>query len=237
MINMIRYYVLALCLILCCTVPLYAQDRPAPYEIALERIQQAAEIDALKLDLSSLGLTAVPPEIGTLEQLEVLYLGWNRLQHLPAEIGQLKNLQVLFVNSNELQQLPTEIGQLTNLAYLTAAYNRLNDLPASMSNLRKLRILNLNNNKLSQLPTQFSNLTNLTCRYCSLDISDNPLESPPPDVVKAGTVAILAYLRHQVWVDLQRLLIGSASGVGVLAALILAVRSRRTRRKEKAKRG
>ncbi len=39
---------------------------PTPYEFALARIRQAAAEDAATLDLSELGLDALPPEIGAL---------------------------------------------------------------------------------------------------------------------------------------------------------------------------
>jgi hypothetical protein len=39
---------------------------PTPEEIALQRIRAAAEHGATELDLSRLGLTALPPEIGGL---------------------------------------------------------------------------------------------------------------------------------------------------------------------------
>jgi hypothetical protein len=48
---------------------------------------------------------------------------------------------------------------------------------------------------------------------------------------------VLAYLRNQAWYHVQRLIIGAAAGVGLLAAFVLGLRYRRTRGKSKAKRG
>lgn len=44
-----------------------------------------------------------------------------------------------------------------------------------------------------RLPPELGHLTHLD----TLDLSDNPLVSPPPDVVAQGTAAVLAYLRAQ----------------------------------------
>jgi hypothetical protein len=62
------------------------------------------------------------------------------------------------------------------------------------------------------------------------------LISPPPEVVVQGTGAILEYLRNQAWYHLQRLIIGGASGIGLLALLILGWRFRQNRLTSKKKR-
>jgi len=48
-----------------------------PEQIALERIRQAADSGAESLDLSTLGLTSLPPEIGQLTNLAAM----NRLRN------------------------------------------------------------------------------------------------------------------------------------------------------------
>ena len=86
-----------------------AQEQ-TPYDIALALILEAEASSATELDLSRLGLTELPPEIGNLSDLRVLSLDFNELRHLPSEIGNLTNLQVLGLFNNELSSLPTEIG-------------------------------------------------------------------------------------------------------------------------------
>jgi hypothetical protein len=46
---------------------------------------------------------------------------------------------------------------------------------------------------LTRLPPELGHRTHLD----TLDLSENPLVSPPPDVVAQGTAAVLAYLRAQ----------------------------------------
>jgi internalin A len=236
----LRHYLLLLCLLLCLTIPLHAQDDPTPYDIALQRIQEAAASGATQLDLSRLGLTELPPELWQLHKLRVLGLWSNQLTSLPAEIGQLSNLQILNLSYNQLTSLPPEIGQLTNLEWFHVDGNQLTSLPPEIGQLTNLRVLNLAGNQIHHLPTRMGNLNHLSCTEpinCYFNLDNNPLISPPPEIVEQGTAAVLAYLRNQAWYHIQRLIIGAASGVGLLAALILGVRYRQHRRKPKAKRG
>jgi internalin A len=122
------------------------------------------------------------------------------LTTLPSEIGQLSNLETLNLSDNSLRSVPTEIGLLENL-----------------------RLLSLDNNQLQHLPSEIGNL-HLTCRGCYLNLAENPLISPPPEVVEQGTAAVLEYLRNQAWYHIQRLIVAGASSIGLLAMLILAVR-------------
>src|SRR5688572_20294954 len=104
--NLMRKLYLLLTLF-CFAMPIFAQeDSPTPYEIALQRIQEAEASGATFLSLTSLGLTELPPEIGNLTNLQILYLHENSLSNLPAEIGNLNNLQNLYVGSNQLTELP-----------------------------------------------------------------------------------------------------------------------------------
>ena len=61
----------------------------------LQIIEKAAIEEVTSLDLSGMGLTALPSEIGELGNLESLSLDYNQLQALPPEIGQLSNLTEL----------------------------------------------------------------------------------------------------------------------------------------------
>jgi hypothetical protein len=87
------------------------------------------------------------------------------------------------------------------------------------------------------LPIQIGNLTSLTCTDCSLNLANNPLISPPPEVVEQGTAAVLNYLRNQAWYHTQRLIVGAAGGVSLFILLMLGFRwKQRDGRKLKQKR-
>ena len=75
--------------------PMAQAQRRTPEERALERIEEAAATEATQLNLSRLGLTELPPQIGRLTHLQELSLAENALTELPPEIGQLTSLQAL----------------------------------------------------------------------------------------------------------------------------------------------
>jgi hypothetical protein len=175
-----------------------AQETSTPSEIAVQRIQEAQASAATFLDLSSLGLSEVPPEIANLSKLQILLLGGNQFTSFPTsiasldnlqnldlshndlsslspEIDNLINLQQLHLSANELTSLPAEIGTLSNLISLTLDYNQLSSLPPEIGNLSNLISLYLNNNQLSSLPPGFNNLSNL----CTLDLAHNRFQALP----------------------------------------------------------
>jgi len=149
---------------------------PTPEEIALQRIRAAAERGDTRLDLSRLGLTALPPEIGRLTSLQSLNLWDNQLTALPPEIGQLTSLQSLSLSFNHLTALPPGIGGLTRLQSLYLSHNQLTTLPPEIGGLASLQSLNLEDNGLTALPPELWRLPNLVSLY----ISFNPLPEIPP---------------------------------------------------------
>jgi len=151
---------------------------PTPEEKALARIRSAAETGAAELDLSGLGLTALPPEIGRLTSLQSLNLSENQLTALPPEIGGLTSLQSLGLRGNQITALPPEIGRLTSLKSLNLSFNQLTALPPEIGGLASLQSLDLRGNRLTVLPPELWRLPNLV----SLNISFNPLPEIPPEL-------------------------------------------------------
>lgn len=62
-----------------------------------------------RLDLSGLGLTTLPPEIGQLTALTRLDLSNNQLTSLPPETGRLTALTELFLHDNPALAIPSPI--------------------------------------------------------------------------------------------------------------------------------
>ncbi|MBG1242272.1 leucine-rich repeat domain-containing protein [Nostoc sp. NZL] len=147
-------------------------------EELLEIIQKAVAEKVTNLDLSSKGLTSLPPQIGQLTNLQTLDLYGNQLSSLPPGFVQLTNLQTLKLRRNQLSSLPPQIGQLTNLQTLDLSRNQLSSLPPEISQLTNLQSLDLGINQLSSLPPEIGQLTNLQ----SLDLGINQLSSLPPEI-------------------------------------------------------
>ncbi|MDB5104119.1 MAG: leucine rich repeat domain containing protein [Fibrobacteres bacterium] len=95
--------------------------------------------------------TAIPPAIGKLTGLKMLYIMGDSITALPAEIGDLKNLGMLFLMQNSLAEIPASIGQLPVLTELYLSANRLSALPAAIYGLPKLIKMDVFGNRLCAL--------------------------------------------------------------------------------------
>jgi Leucine-rich repeat (LRR) protein len=147
-----------------------------------------------RLDLSAKNLTNLPPSIGKLKKLELLFLYRNNLTSLPPQIGNLKKLTALKLRYNNLESLPPQIGNLTNLRYLDLGYNNLESLPPQIGNLKYLRELVLEDNIFKSLPPQIGNLKKLE----ELRSSSNHLESLPKEIGKLKNLTSLGLAANKL---------------------------------------
>jgi internalin A len=152
-------------------------------------------------------ISALPEEIGSLENLLILYLAGNKLtsfpekimklskiftldlsgnslEKVPYAITQLTSLEVLdlggnlFYGCNNIDELPKEIGLLTQLKNLNLSYNKLKSLPDEIYSLNRLETLNLKANRLKNISNRIALLSNI--KHICLD--QNELESLPSDI-------------------------------------------------------
>jgi internalin A len=149
------------------------------YEEALARIATCKREKAKSLDLSGIGLTTLPPEIGQLSALMTLYLANNKLTTLPPEISQLSALTELILYDNPLTTLPAEIGQLRLLRRLDLARNRLRTLPETIGRCANLQGLMLEQNQLTVLPQSLRQIKTLSALF----LLGNEALNLPPEVV------------------------------------------------------
>ncbi len=175
------------------------------------------------LDLQVNQLSILPESIGNLQKLNSLNLGGNDLIEIPESIGNLQKLTSLDLSNNQLSVLPESIGNLQKLTSLDLPANQLSALPESIGNLQNLTSLNLVNNSFEKIPTPifqiktliYLNFFNLALTYehsennikevprdilklinlKELDLRDNPIENPPPEVAYQGIEAIRNYYR------------------------------------------
>ena len=127
------------------------------------------------LDLSSLGLKAIPPQILKFSQLRALCLHCNEIKNLPEWLGNLSKLQYLNIAKNKIKTLPVSLGNLIHLVTFFFNNNEIQSLPMSFGNLWKLKYFDLSNNRIEVFPESFANLIGLQ----SLDIGNNLIENLP----------------------------------------------------------
>ncbi|XP_048141445.1 disease resistance protein RPV1-like [Rhodamnia argentea] len=127
--------------------------------------QEMGKLEQLKeLSIGQTAIEEIPPCIGSLNKLEVLYAGGcESLVGLPDSIGHLVNLLTLDLTyCTRLCKLPESIGSLVKLQHLLLSGVGICELPESIGDLKNLKTLNISHNeKLSSLPSTISKLGNL----------------------------------------------------------------------------
>ena len=119
-----------------------------------------------------------PYSIYEIYKFRDLNLALRKLKEIPKEVGSLINLEVLWVGGNYITEVPKELGKLTNLRELYLGGNYIKELPKEMGNLTHLKELYLGNNKLESIPKEFGNLTNLR----ELVLFQNPIRLVPEEI-------------------------------------------------------
>ena len=152
-----------------------------------------------ELDLSGRGLTAIPPELSQLSQLQELHLCCNRLAGaIPEDLGQLSQLQALSLHNNQLTgAIPSELGRLLRLQYLTLYDNQLTgEIPPELGRLVQLQFLTLFNNRLrGEIPPELGRLSNLW----SLALNHNRLTGEiPPELGRLSQLRWLSLGHNQL---------------------------------------
>lgn len=178
----------------------------------------------IALSLFDNGLSGpIPPEIGSLTELEHLQLGYNGLSGtLPAELGHLADLTDLSLFGNSLSgsippdlgslvglerlrlsqnqfsgPIPPELGNLANLTEVDLAYNPLSGaIPPAITGLHALRVLNLGGNGLSgAIPPELGNLAELTTLSLFLNSFSGTI---PPELGNLGNLTHLDLIESGV---------------------------------------
>ncbi len=150
-----------------------------------------ADLESLVLDNNRL-TGPIPPELGRLANLTELELWGNELTGLiPPELARLANLRRLHLNSNNLTgSIPQELGSLANLRRLHLDNNRMTGpIPPELGALANLEYLHLHSNELTGgIPAELGRLANLT----RLHLGSNNLTGPiPPELGALTSLEIL----------------------------------------------
>ncbi|MCC6279522.1 MAG: caspase family protein, partial [Saprospiraceae bacterium] len=181
-------------------------------EAATKRIEEALQNNSTRLDLSQLGLNALPPAFAQIApKLTVLNLWDNKFQSVPREMSLCTNLESLYFSQNELMtgfglatfrkltlldlqsnrfsDFPPEVLELPLLRNLFLAKNKIARLPAGIRLLKELETLDLSDCQIETLPSEIAELPLLK----EIKLHNNPLKSPPLEIAAQGIRAIRAY--------------------------------------------
>ncbi len=143
-------------------------------------------VSKLELDHNNLS-GSLPPEIGDLSYLSVIYFVNNSLSgEIPNEIGNLNNLDGLYLSDNELSgSIPLSLNDMSSLTDLWISNNNLSgNIPSEIGDMEQLRRIYAENNELSgSIPSSFGQLKKL---YVLL-LSGNKLNGELPEEMKNMT--------------------------------------------------
>jgi len=150
-----------------------------------------------------------------LKMLEHLHVSFNELHAIPSKISQLVNLRSLTANDNNLEKLPLSFGKLAALEELILSQNQFSKIPKAVFDLASLQSLEMNaipasgsfwrrghypvNNAkvykghLQEIPRDILRLEKLS----ALHVKEQPIETPPLEVVEQGVEAIKNYWRQR----------------------------------------
>jgi Leucine-rich repeat (LRR) protein len=132
-------------------VPVQAQDPARTItDKVRDRIMEALWDGETSLDLSRMGMTELPPEIGLLREVISLNIGYNELTELPPEIGNMVALRRLYAHNNRLTTIPPELGNIESLVYLQLQHNELASLPPEITESSTLTFVNVEGNPMSR---------------------------------------------------------------------------------------
>lgn len=181
------------------------------YKNLLETIPEGIfRFDLLEeLNLYRNKIKQIPSRISELSNLKILNLGSNHLEELPQELYDLRKIEELDLSNNEITSVSSQIVNLEHLRDLKLYRNHLQKVPGELGKLTQLKKLDLSQNQIVNLPSQIGHLKlqffSMSCVpiYAKLftfflDVGENPLRSPPIEVVIKGRQAILEFLKMQV---------------------------------------
>ena len=138
----------------------------------------------------------IPPELGRLSELQVLYLHRNNLTgEVPGTLNSLSKLRLLYLYDNGLTGISDELGPgMTELRRLFAQRNDLTgEIPSGLGSMTNLDWLTLYSNQLTgEIPAELGGLTRLKRLY----VHENGLTGEIPREL-AGVSSLTHLLLHR----------------------------------------
>jgi len=150
------------------------------------------------LDLSGVGLTRLPDDMGRFKKLEALFCSGNRFDRLPPSLGDCPALSQVGFRATGMVELPAE-ALPPRLRWLTLTDNRLSSLPEALGERPDLQKLMLAGNRLNSLPPGLQGAERLEL----LRLSANRFEALPPWLTDLPSLAWLAWAGNPLDVDVR----------------------------------
>lgn len=190
---------------------------------ALELIAENKRTRSPFLDLGNLGLTEVPEEVFECVWLENLNLGRNPygitnekdknpsrkkngIIQIPHRIGILQNLRILTASDNKIGSIRS-LRKIAKLEKLDLSGNFISNL-IPLTYLRKLNYLNVEGNNIQLLPKElfllirniyFVKIKEKANIEEGIFLGGNYISTPPPEILKRGEKAVLAFFESNTY--------------------------------------
>lgn len=168
------------------------------------------------LNLNWCGIKVLPDWLAEVERLEALWMVGNELESFPDTLSELRHLAVLVASGNRIRMLPPSFRRLaSSLRVLGLGENPLDMVPEPTFSLASLEALDLrapsrrvlkslnpamlrmqtvmrSRGRIRVIPEQLFDLPNLRI----LEFGNQPIQTPPPEVVATGIEGMRAYYRQ-----------------------------------------
>lgn len=140
-------------------------------------------------------LTKLNPDISLFLRLTTLDLRNNGLSDLPRDMESLQDMREIVLSCNRFTTLPPSLYEMKKLEIIFADNNKITTIDAAgFKNLPMLATLDLQNNNIEQVPPELGNCTQIK----SLLLNGNAFRNPRPAILTKGTLALLEYLRSRI---------------------------------------
>ncbi|WP_158623299.1 COR domain-containing protein [Corallococcus sp. CA053C] len=168
------------------------------------------------LAVSDTGIGFIPDWVFDFSELETLGVGYNKIRNIPRAIGRLSNLRSFVVNDNFISDLPMAMAKNSNLKWVHLNNNLFKRMPAVLFELKQLQSLSIASSgeersiswiyghvpivgakrrrgRIREVGADILSLADLS----ELNVSGQPIQTPPEEVVAQGVGAIKNYWRQR----------------------------------------
>ncbi len=130
------------------------------------------------LNVSDNAITEIPPAIGSLTKLEMLFLGHNHIHSVDFDIQKATHLKWIELEDNKLSSIPEGVYHLSRLGKLFIDTNNISEISSNIGRLRNLFLLSLSQNPLRVFPPEIGQLSALR----TLDLGETRLVRLPKEI-------------------------------------------------------